>query len=62
MSNVHSAHNNSASGSILGGFVRRFRERREMRRILSFDDRLLQDIGLSRGDIQRQSMRSLWND
>ncbi|HMT14178.1 MAG TPA: DUF1127 domain-containing protein [Aestuariivirga sp.] len=38
----------------------RFRARREMNRLLSMDDHMLQDIGLSRGDIQREAMRSLW--
>jgi uncharacterized protein YjiS (DUF1127 family) len=62
MSNVHSTHNNAASGGFLGGLVRRFRERREMNKLLSFDDHMLHDIGISRGDIQRQSMRSMWHD
>ncbi|MFN0194497.1 MAG: DUF1127 domain-containing protein [Aestuariivirga sp.] len=61
MSNVHSAHTNSTS-SFLGGLVRRFRERREMRTLLSFDDHMLHDIGISRSDIQRVSVRPLWRE
>jgi uncharacterized protein YjiS (DUF1127 family) len=59
---MYSTHNRRIARGFLGGLIRRFRERREMNRLLSLDDHLLHDIGISRSDIQRQSMRSLWHD
>jgi uncharacterized protein YjiS (DUF1127 family) len=41
---------------------RRFRERRELNRLLSFPDYMLKDVGLQRHDIQREALRSLWRD
>lgn len=41
--------------SIVGGLSRRFRNymsRREVKRLLTFDDRALADIGLTRGDVE----------
>ena len=40
----------------------RFKERRELNRLLGFPDYLLKDIGLQRSDIQRKSLESLWRD
>jgi uncharacterized protein YjiS (DUF1127 family) len=45
---------------IPGRIAARVRARREMNRLLSLDDHMLQDIGLARGDIQREAVRSLW--
>ena len=38
----------------------RFKERRELNRLLSYPDYLLKDIGLQRNDMQRQALRPLW--
>jgi uncharacterized protein YjiS (DUF1127 family) len=40
----------------------RFKERRELNRLTSYPDYLLQDIGLQRGDIQREAMKPLWRE
>ena len=40
----------------------RFKERREMNRLLGFPDYLLKDIGLQRNDIQRKALQALWRD
>lgn len=42
--------------------VLRFKERRELNRLLSYPDYLLKDIGLQRNDMQRKSLQSLWRD
>jgi uncharacterized protein YjiS (DUF1127 family) len=38
----------------------RFKERRELNRLLSYPDYLLKDIGLQRNEMQRQALRPLW--
>ena len=40
------------AGEGLLGFVRRWRERQEAQEMLRLDERMLQDIGLTRGDIE----------
>jgi uncharacterized protein YjiS (DUF1127 family) len=42
--------------------VQRFKERRELNRLLSFPDYMLTDIGLQRHDIQREALQPLWRD
>ena len=44
------------------GVARRFRQRREMNRLLSMPDYLLKDVGVQRHDIQREAVRSLWHE
>ena len=48
--------------AIAAHMVLRFKERRELNRLLSFPDYLLKDIGLQRNDIQRKALESLWRD
>ena len=45
-----------------GRIVRRFQERRELNRVLSFPDYLLKDIGVQRNDIQRKALDPLWRE
>jgi uncharacterized protein YjiS (DUF1127 family) len=40
--------------------AQRFKERRELNRLLSYPDYLLKDIGLQRNDMQRKALRPLW--
>lgn len=40
--------------------VRRYRDRRELNRLLSMPDHVLQDVGLHRHDIQREVLKPLW--
>lgn len=37
------------------------RVRRERRRLLTLDDRMLKDLGLSRGDVHAEASRSLFD-
>jgi uncharacterized protein YjiS (DUF1127 family) len=46
--------------AIAAHLAKRFKERRELNRLLSYPDYLLTDIGLQRGDMQRQAIRPLW--
>jgi uncharacterized protein YjiS (DUF1127 family) len=48
--------------SFAGRIVRRFQERRELNRVLSFPDYLLKDIGVQRNDIQRKALDPLWRE
>ena len=48
--------------TIAGRIVRRFRERRELNRMLSFPDYLLKDIGLRRDEMQRKALDPLWRE
>ncbi|MDP1700567.1 MAG: hypothetical protein Q8L53_06355 [Aestuariivirga sp.] len=45
-----------------GRVARRIRERRELNRVLSFPDYLLEDIGLRRDEMQRKALDSLWRE
>ena len=45
-----------------GRIVRRIHDRREMNRVLSFPDYLLEDIGLQRDEMQRKTVDWLWRD
>jgi uncharacterized protein YjiS (DUF1127 family) len=45
-----------------GRIARRIRERREMNRLLSFPDYLLNDIGLQRDEMQRKALDPLWRE
>jgi len=38
-----------------------WRQRRELRRLSELDDRMLRDIGLSRGDVERALARPFWH-
>ncbi len=40
--------------------VRRFNERRALNYLLSMPDYQLKDVGLQRGDIQREAIKPLW--
>jgi uncharacterized protein YjiS (DUF1127 family) len=40
--------------------IRRFKERRELSYLLSLSDYELRDIGLQRGDIQREAIKPIW--
>ncbi len=56
-------HQQSRRGGVLGfvsTLMDRLRNRREMNRLLSMPDYQLRDIGLQRGDIQREALRPLW--
>jgi uncharacterized protein YjiS (DUF1127 family) len=46
--------------AIAAHMAQRFKERRELNRLLSYPDYLLKDIGLQRNDMQRQALRPLW--
>jgi uncharacterized protein YjiS (DUF1127 family) len=48
--------------TIAGRIVRRFRERRELNRLLSFPDYLLKDIGVRRDEMQRKALNPLWHE
>lgn len=43
-------------------FVRAYRHRRDMAMLASFDDRMLRDIGLTRGDLRDAAAEPLWRD
>jgi uncharacterized protein YjiS (DUF1127 family) len=40
--------------------IERFQERRELNYLLSLPDYELRDIGLQRGDIQREAIKPIW--
>ena len=48
--------------AIAAHIVLRFKERRELNRLLGYPDYLLKDIGLQRNDMQRKSLQALWRD
>lgn len=64
MAYVRNSHTSRSSGLPLFGVVRtairRFNDRRQMNALLKMDDYMLKDIGISRGDVQREATRSLW--
>src|SRR5437870_57704 len=43
-------------------FVVAIKHRRELRRLIEHDDRMLADIGLTRGDLHDASSQPLWRD
>ena len=43
-------------------FYRSFKSRHEMRMLAGFDDRMLADIGLTRGDLRDAVSEPLWRD
>ena len=45
-----------------GRIAQRIRERRELNRVLSFPDYLLNDIGVRRDEMQRKALDSLWHE
>ena len=45
-----------------GRLAQRIRERRELNRVLSFPDYLLNDIGVRRDEMQRKALDSLWHE
>ena len=48
--------------AIAAHIVQRFKERRELNRLLSYPDYLLKDVGVQRSDLQRQALMPLWHD
>ena len=48
--------------AVAAHIVLRFKERRELNRLLGYPDYLLKDIGLQRNDMQRKSLQALWRD
>jgi uncharacterized protein YjiS (DUF1127 family) len=48
--------------AIAAHFVQRFKERRELNRLLSYPDYLLKDVGVQRSDLQREALKPLWRD
>jgi uncharacterized protein YjiS (DUF1127 family) len=48
--------------SFIAGVAKRYRQRREMNSLLGLADYQLRDIGLTRGDIQRESVKPLWRE
>ena len=48
--------------AIAAHVVLRFKERRELNRLLSYPDYLLKDIGLQRNDMQRKALKPLLRD
>ncbi|MGB0722815.1 MAG: DUF1127 domain-containing protein [Gammaproteobacteria bacterium] len=44
------------------GFVYRWNRQRHRRRLLAMDDRLLEDIGLTRTQAQAEGMKPFWKD
>lgn len=70
---IHSHPNGKSQLTEMSAFLRRpiaiaahialrFRERRELNRVLSFPDYLLKDIGVQRSDLQRRALDPLWRD
>jgi uncharacterized protein YjiS (DUF1127 family) len=66
MSHVHHVHTPRHFSLPFLGFAKtameRFINRRQMNALLKLDDYLLHDIGLTRGDVQQEALRSLWRD
>jgi len=68
MSNVSDFHNSAHPAGVGFGhplslvkiILRRIKERREMNYLLSLSDYQLKDIGVQRGDIQREATKPLW--
>jgi uncharacterized protein YjiS (DUF1127 family) len=50
------------SGSPIARVVANVRSRREARRLANYDDFMLRDIGLTRGDVMRAASMPLWSD
>jgi uncharacterized protein YjiS (DUF1127 family) len=46
----------------LADVVRAYRHRRDMHVLASFDDRMLRDIGLTRGDLRDATAEPVWRD
>ena len=66
-----SIHASTGSGRVLGlgvlarclaAVVQAFKSRRDMQVLASFDDRMLADIGLTRGDLRDAVAQPLWRD
>ena len=47
--------------SLFAGIVRAFSVQRQRRRLLELDDTLLQDIGLTRPDVEAEARRRVWD-
>jgi uncharacterized protein YjiS (DUF1127 family) len=68
MSNVINYHTSEHPTGLrfghMAGFIklilRRLKDRREMNYLLSLSDYQLKDIGVQRGDIQREALKPLW--
>jgi uncharacterized protein YjiS (DUF1127 family) len=50
-----------AGGAVLR-LWRAWRRRRDLRRLAEFDDRMLRDIGISRGEVERALASPFWHD
>jgi uncharacterized protein YjiS (DUF1127 family) len=48
-------------GGVVGIITRMWQVRRERRALMALDDRMLKDIGLGRGDVARETSRSVWD-
>jgi uncharacterized protein YjiS (DUF1127 family) len=48
--------------SLIAGIARHYRQRRELNALLGLADYQLKDIGLTRSDIQRESVKPLWRE
>jgi uncharacterized protein YjiS (DUF1127 family) len=48
--------------NLIKTIARHYRQRREMNNLLGLADYQLKDIGLTRGDIQRESIKPLWRE
>lgn len=68
MSNVIHAHTSTirpssvlaALGNLASLVIQRHKDRRDMNYLLSLPDYQLKDIGLQRGDVQREALKPLW--
>ena len=67
VTHTHNSTNRTADSGTIWSFlilarriVQRFKERRALNYLLSLPDYQLKDIGLQRGDIQREAVRPLW--
>jgi uncharacterized protein YjiS (DUF1127 family) len=49
-------------GGLLLRLWRALRQRRELRRLAEFDDRMLRDVGVTRGDVERALASPFWCD
>jgi uncharacterized protein YjiS (DUF1127 family) len=67
--NSHSSMHHGEHKGMLGSglarlrlVVRKFRQRRELRILLSLPDHALKDIGLQRADVEREVLKPLWKE
>lgn len=51
----------SIAGQVVALVAAMWRVRRERRTLMSLDARMLKDIGLNAGDVERETGRSIWD-